>query len=92
MPPSGTPTTLEEALARIGELEAGMSSLRHDIRGILSPAMLMADTICGHADPRVRRIGALVVDAVQRVADRLQGSSGGVAAGAGQVRGAAVHH
>ncbi len=42
--------------------------LRHDIRGALSPAMLMADRLLGHADPAVKRAGEIVVRSVDKAA------------------------
>jgi len=56
---------------RLAALEAATADLRHDIRGFLSPAMMVADRLVDHADPAVQRAGATVVRAVQRSADRL---------------------
>jgi hypothetical protein len=46
-------------------------ALRHDLRGILSPAMLIADRLQSHADPAVQRAGAVVMRTVERAAARL---------------------
>ena len=42
--------------------------LRHDIRGALSPALLMADRLLGNADPAVKRAGEIMVRCVDRAA------------------------
>lgn len=52
--------------ARLAELEANESSLRHDLRGVLSPALLMADRLVAHEDPGVRRAGETVVKSIER--------------------------
>ena len=48
-----------------------MSRLRHDLRGILSPAMLIADRLIAHEDATVKRAGAIVASTVERAAARL---------------------
>jgi hypothetical protein len=48
-----------------------LSRLRHDLRGILSPSMLIADRLIGHEDPAVKRAGAIVASTVERAAARL---------------------
>ena len=40
--------------------------LRHDIRGALSPALLIADRLLSHADPSVQRAGQIMVRTVDR--------------------------
>lgn len=57
--------------ARLAALEAVTSSLRHDLRGFLSPAMLVSDRLLNHADPKVVRAGETIVRAISRAADRL---------------------
>ena len=47
------------------------SALRHDLRGILSPAMLIADRLQSHEDPAVQRAGEVVNRTVERAAARL---------------------
>ncbi len=53
----------EQLLASRMELQR---RLRHDLRGALSPALLMADRLVGHDDPRVRRAGEIMVKSVDR--------------------------
>ena len=64
--------SLEQALARIEELERMMSRLRHDVRGALSPALLMADSLRHHADPHVQRAGEMIGRAIDRVTGMLR--------------------
>ncbi len=49
-------------LARLVALEAPTSSLRHDLRGILSAAMLNSDRLITHSDPKVVRAGPWCTD------------------------------
>ncbi len=56
---------------RLAELEAATSTLRHDIRGALSPAMLVADRLLDSPDPMTKRAGEIVVASIERVEDRL---------------------
>ena len=65
---------LDEAAAaqvQVAELRASLSSLRHDIRGILSPVLLMADRLLSHEEPGVRRAGDVMVRTVERATARL---------------------
>ena len=71
---SGEPTIPPETaskLERLAELERTTSSLRHDIRGILSPALLVADRLLGSEDPQTRRAGEVISRTVDRAAARL---------------------
>lgn len=58
-------------LARLTALEAATSSLRHDVRGMLSPALLVADRLLAHSDPKVVRAGETVIKAINRAIERL---------------------
>lgn len=58
-------------LARLAELEAATSSLRHDLRGMLAPALLVADRLLAHADPKVVKAGETVVNSIKRAGERL---------------------
>ncbi len=65
---------LDEAAAaqvQLAELRAHLVSLRHDIRGILSPALLVADRLLTHQEPHVRRAGEVMVRTVERASLRL---------------------
>lgn len=48
-----------------------MAVLRHDVRGMLSPALMVADRLVAHEDPVVARAGDVIARTVQRVTDRL---------------------
>ena len=53
----------ELALANKAEQQR---KLRHDIRGALSPVLLVADRLLNHADPAVKRSGEIMVKTVDR--------------------------
>ncbi|MBV9748348.1 MAG: hypothetical protein JO157_06020 [Acetobacteraceae bacterium] len=57
--------------ARLAALEAATSSLRHDLRGMLSPALLVSDRLLAHSDPKVVRAGETIVRAITRATERL---------------------
>ncbi len=59
-------------LARLADLEASTASLRHDLRGLLSPALLVADRLLLHDDPKVVKAGETIVKAVRRAEERLR--------------------
>ena len=56
---------------RIEELERLVSSLRHDLRGIITPASLVADGLRRSADPAVQRAAARISDTIDRIVSRL---------------------
>jgi hypothetical protein len=56
---------------RIAQLERLVSSLRHDLRGIITPAALVAEGLRTNSDPRVQRLALRIVDMVERVVARL---------------------
>jgi hypothetical protein len=60
-----------DVAARLQVLEAKTSSLRHDLRGILSPALLIGERLLSHDDPAVRRAGDIMVKTVERASTRL---------------------
>jgi len=57
--------------SELAALKADQSILRHDIRGILSPALLVADRLVGHETPYVNRAGEVMIKTVERAAERL---------------------
>ncbi len=69
--PIGSDRDLAQQLARLAALEAATSSLRHDLRGILSAAMLVTDRLIAHSDPKVVRAGETIIMAVKRATERL---------------------
>ena len=44
----------------------------HDMRGILSPALLTADRLTGHADPAIRQQAEAVAQAIEQATKRWQ--------------------
>jgi hypothetical protein len=52
---------------RVRELEKLVSQLRHDLRGAITPAALVADRLRQNAEPGVQRAGATVAAVVERV-------------------------
>jgi signal transduction histidine kinase len=59
------------AQQRVAELTAQISVLRHDLRGILSPALLAADRLAASSDPAIRKSGDIVIRTVERATARL---------------------
>ena len=48
------------------ELRRRLQSLRHDLRGALSPAMLSADRLTMHQDEKVKRAANVVMASLER--------------------------
>lgn len=55
---------VSEKLVRLAELEAATSSLLHDVRGKLTTALLVANRLRMHFDPKVVKAGETVVTAI----------------------------
>jgi signal transduction histidine kinase len=55
--------------ARLAALGTVVAKVSHDLRGILTPALLTAERLELNADPRVRHAGEILVTAVDRAAD-----------------------
>ncbi len=56
------------------EIEAYRASaavLRHDLRGVLSPALMVSDRLLNHKDPAVQRAGQAVVRSIERATSLL---------------------
>jgi len=71
---------LDQAAAaqfHLAELQAQLSLLRHDLNGILSPALLSADRLTGSDDPAIRKTGDIVIRTVERATARLAETKGG---------------
>ena len=52
--------------ARLVAVEAALAALRHDVRGALSPALMMSDRLLASPDPAIVRAGQAVVKSVER--------------------------
>ena len=64
---SPAPVVVEDpAVARLAVLEREMSTLRHELRGALSPALMVSDRLLRSEDPLIRRAGDAVVRSVER--------------------------
>ncbi len=61
----------EQTKLRLTAIETQAAALRHDLHGILSPALLTADRLLNSPDPSVRRAGEVVVRTVERATARL---------------------
>jgi signal transduction histidine kinase len=55
--------------ARLAALGTVVAKVSHDLRGILTPALLVAERLQLNADPKVRRAGETLVSAVDRATD-----------------------
>jgi len=55
--------------ARLAALGAAVSRASHDLRGILSPALLMAERLQMNEDARISRAGDVLVRAVERATE-----------------------
>ena len=60
--------------AEIATLRTTNASLRHDLRGVLSPALMMSDRLLNHADPAVQKAGQVVVRSIDRATALLSAS------------------
>lgn len=54
------------AVAQLDSYRGYTAALRHDIRGVLSPALMMSDRLLNHEDKSVQRAGQAVVRSVER--------------------------
>lgn len=55
--------------ARLAALGTAVAKVSHDLRGILSPALLTAERLQASADPQVRRSGDSLVRTVERASE-----------------------
>ncbi len=68
--------------AKLAEAEASAAILRHDLRGVLSPALMVTDRLLGNPDPAVQRAGQAIVRSVNRATAVIQASRSSPAAAA----------
>ena len=61
----------QDADARMDQLEKLVSPLRHDIRGAITPASLMAHRLKMNGDPTIQRSGTIIGDAIDRIVKAL---------------------
>jgi signal transduction histidine kinase len=55
--------------ARLAALGTVVAKVSHDLRGILTPALLTAERLQLNTDPRAQRAGEILVQAIDRAAD-----------------------
>lgn len=60
------PLPADPGIQRLADLEREMSLLRHELRGALSPALMVSDRLLRSEDPLIRRAGDAVVRSVER--------------------------
>ena len=65
---STIPDQIIAAQARVDAIEKQVAGLRHDLRGALSPALIMSDRLLESTDPAVRRAGEAVIRSIERAA------------------------
>lgn len=70
------PAHIEALRTELQAMQGQASALRHDIRGVLSPALMVADRLVSNPDPSVRRAGDAVVRSVERATALLTASRG----------------
>lgn len=61
---------------------AATAAMRHDLRGTLSPALMISDRLLNHADPAVQRAGQTVVRSIERATAALAVNKDALAGGA----------
>lgn len=74
VPAASTPPAHAAAQARIDAVEAGIASLRHDLRGALSPALMLSDRLVASTDPAIRKAGEAVVRSIEQASALIAGS------------------
>jgi signal transduction histidine kinase len=58
--------------ARLAAVGAAVAKVSHDLRGILSPALLSAERLQSHEDATIRRTGDILVRSIERATELLQ--------------------
>ena len=53
-------------MRRLAELGVAQAKINHDLRNLMTSALMVADRLEGSADPKVSRSGALLVAAIER--------------------------
>ncbi len=59
--------------ARLAAIGTAVAKVSHDLRGVLSPAMLVAERLQGSQDPSTSKAGAILVRAVERAVELVRG-------------------
>ncbi len=70
--PAAVPVEAPAPIQATDDEDARWRSLRHDLRGILSPALLMADRLLmSTQDPLAKRAAETMIDGIERAEKRL---------------------
>ena len=51
--------------------------LGHELRNILSPAMMLAERMCGHTDPAVQRAGNIILESLDKAIAAIRAANAG---------------
>ncbi|WP_239020051.1 hypothetical protein [Novacetimonas maltaceti] len=70
MPMPPTPQTKDQTTPDTADV-AGIRAHLHDIRGLLSPAMMQADILSAHPDARVRAGAEAIIKAIEATVGRM---------------------
>ena len=81
---------LAAAQDRIDEIEAQASNLRHELRGALSPALILSDRLVASSDPAIRKAGEAVIRSIEQASALIMESKLGPALASPRRRG--PHH
>lgn len=65
------PPDVQSKLDRLVEIEVILSTARHDIRGMLTPMLLVADRLAMRTDDKVIRCASTLISSIKRIAARL---------------------
>jgi len=68
------PPDVQSKLDRLVKLEATLSTARHDIRGMLTPMLLLADRLTTHTDGKVVRYADMMISCIKQIDDTLTAS------------------
>ncbi len=60
--------------ARLSDVETRAASMRHDLRGVLSPALMVTDRLLNNPEPTVQRAGQAVIRSIERATAIIQAS------------------
>ena len=58
-------------LQQLEDYRTQSATMRHDLRGILSPALMVSDRLLNHPEPGVQRAGTAVVKSIERATSLL---------------------
>lgn len=61
----------EQAERLLGDQQRDLVRLRHDLRGILSPALLLADQLSSSGEPMARRTAEAMIRTIERAEEAL---------------------